>query len=148
MLSPERVDPRDPTARLERRIRAWGLITLGVAFSLAMRTPLKVDVVRDRAALARIVAGGQIENVYRLQVMNASEASVRYKLSVTGIEGLYIVSDELVQVDAASSRWVPVRVQMLPGAAGPGSHPIRFHIEAQGEVAREIVEKSVFLVPR
>ena len=82
--------------------------------------------------------------------MNASETPVRYKLSVEGegIEGLYIASDEVVQVEAASSRWVPVRVQMLPGAAGPGSHPIHFHIAAQGEVEREIVEKSVFLVPR
>ncbi|MES2482740.1 MAG: cytochrome c oxidase accessory protein CcoG, partial [Pseudomonadota bacterium] len=51
-----------------------GALTLGLLFSLVMRTPLKVDVVRDRAALSRIVAGGQIENVYRLQVMNATEA--------------------------------------------------------------------------
>jgi hypothetical protein len=37
---------------------------------------------------------------------------------------------------------------MLPDAAGPGSHPIAFRIQAQGEEPRELIEKSVFLVPR
>jgi hypothetical protein len=37
--------------------------------------PLKVDVIRDRGALARMVEQGRIENVYRLQIMNATELS-------------------------------------------------------------------------
>ena len=35
-------------------------IVIAVGVSLALRTPFKVDVVRDRASLARIVAGGKI----------------------------------------------------------------------------------------
>ncbi|MES2945031.1 MAG: FixG Ig-like domain-containing protein, partial [Pseudomonadota bacterium] len=49
------------------------------------------------------------------------------------------------------SRWVAVRVQTPPNAATSGSHPIHFTISARGaggEVEREVVEKSVFLVPR
>ena len=51
------------------------LLVIAPAFvaSLALRTPFKVDVVRDRGALARLVDEGRIENVYRLQMMNASE---------------------------------------------------------------------------
>lgn len=48
-------------------------LCVGLLASLVSRTPLKVDVVRDRAALSRIVAGGKLENVYRLQIMNATE---------------------------------------------------------------------------
>ena len=48
----------------------WSLIGV-VGLSLWLRTPLHVDVERDRSSLARIVEGGRIENVYRLQVMNA-----------------------------------------------------------------------------
>jgi polyferredoxin len=48
-------------------------LCIGMMASLVVRTPLKVDIVRDRAALSRIVAGGKLENVYRLQIMNATE---------------------------------------------------------------------------
>ncbi len=126
------------------------LLMVGAAVlgSLVMRSPFKVDVVRDRGAMARLVGAGFIENVYRLQVMNASEQAVSYRLSVQGIEGLRVASEDTVDVGSASARWVAVRVQMPPGAAAPGSHPIRFHIQAQGAEVREIEEKSVFLVPR
>ena len=124
------------------------MVASAVLGSLVMRSPFKVDVVRDRGAIARMVGAGFIENVYRLQIMNASESTARYTLAATGIEGLQIVTDHEVEVGSASSRWVAVRVQMPPGAATPGSHPIHFHIESQGEDGRELVEKSAFLVPR
>ena len=71
------------------------LVALCVAMlaSLVVRTPLKVDVVRDRAALSRIVAGGKLENIYRLQIMNATEGERRYRISARGLEGLEVSSD-------------------------------------------------------
>ena len=127
------------------------LVTVALFASLAMRQPFKVDVVRDRAALARIVAGGQIENVYRLQIMNAAEKALNFKLEVEGLPGLRIVTETDVPVPATESRWVSVRLQLPYDAAQPGSHPIHFHIQSyeQGQqVVGEIEEKSVFLVPR
>ena len=61
------------------------LITVAVMVSLYLRTPLKVDVIRDRGALARMVEKGRIENVFRLQVMNATEHTQRYRISVSGL---------------------------------------------------------------
>jgi len=124
-----------------------GAICLGLLVSLALRTPLKVDVVRDRGVMARIVAGGQVENVYRLQLMNATESAQNYRITVSGLSGLTVTSENLVSVDATESRWVGVRVQMPYDAAPAGSHPIQFEIAAQGSPAR-VSEKSVFLVPR
>ncbi len=122
-------------------------ISTAVLGSLVMRAPFKVDVVRDRGALARIVGQGQVENVYRLQIMNATEARQQYQLRVMGLPGARVASELAVDVDAASSRWVPVRVQVPPDAATPGSHPMTFVITAQPSGA-ELAEKSVFLVPR
>ena len=48
------------------------LLIFGVVLSLVWRMPMKVDVIRDRG-LPRITSEGKIENVYRLQVMNATE---------------------------------------------------------------------------
>jgi len=122
-------------------------LTVGLLWSMAARTPLKVDVVRDRAALSRIVAGGKLENVYRLQIMNATEQPQRYRIAATGLEGLVLASPPEVEVGPAESRWVPVRLQIAYGSAAPGSHPIHFEIaDANGQ--SHVSEKSVFLVPR
>ncbi len=122
-------------------------LCLGLGLGLMVRTPLKVDVVRDRAALSRIVAGGKLENVYRLQVMNATEQPQRYRIVVDGLPGLVLASESEVLVGPAESRWVAVRLQIPYGSAAAGSHPIHFGIGAitgDGHVS----EKSVFLVPR
>jgi cytochrome c oxidase accessory protein FixG len=119
--------------------------------SLGLRKPFKVDVVRDRASLARIVAGGKIENVYRLQIMNAAEKAMNYELSVDGLRDIGLQLEGDANVAATESRWISVRVQLPYDAATPGSHPIQFKIRAideGGHAQSELIEKSVFLVPR
>ena len=125
------------------------LLALCVALlaSLYWRTPLKVDVVRDRATLSRIVAGGQLENVYRLQVMNATEQPQTYRLSASGLPGLVVATEEQFTVDPAQSRWLSVRLHIPYGSVAPGSHPIHFDIDVVGTDVH-VSEKSAFLVPR
>ncbi len=123
------------------------LLCIAMLASLVVRTPLKVDVVRDRAALSRIVAGGKLENVYRLQIMNATEGPQRYRISAHGLPGLEVVSEAEVAIDAAESHWVSVRLQIPYGSADPGSHPVYFEVQAL-ERKDQVAEKSVFLVPR
>ncbi len=123
------------------------IISISVLGSLVMRAPFKVDVVRDRGSLARVVEQGKIENVYRLQIMNATEVQQQYHLRVSGLDDARIVSEASVTVEAAGSRWVPVLVQTPPEAAAPGSHAMTFLISAEGGQG-ERAEKSVFLVPR
>ena len=122
-------------------------IIVAVGISLAVRTPFKVDVVRDRASLARIVAGGKIENNYRLQIMNAAEEAQRFTISAEGLPGLQMDTDAQVTVASTESQWVSVRLQVPYDAAPAGSHPIHFSISSSSP-AETIVEKSVFLVPR
>ncbi|MEZ5643584.1 MAG: cytochrome c oxidase accessory protein CcoG [Burkholderiaceae bacterium] len=123
-------------------------ITLAVFVSLFLRTPLKVDVIRDRGALARIVEQGRVENVFRLQIMNATEDTQRYSIQVTGLPGIAIASENEIEVLATEVRAAAVRVQVPPGAADSGSHTIHFEVRSQGEHAHQVTEKAVFLVPR
>jgi cytochrome c oxidase accessory protein FixG len=122
-------------------------VVLAMVVSLVMRTPFKVDVVRDRGMLARIVAGGAVENVYRLQVMNATETDQRFHIAVSGLPGVAVASDADVAIEATQSRWVAVRVQAPYDAAPAGSHAIVFEISAPS-IAAQVFEKSVFIVPR
>jgi len=128
----------------------WSII-IGVGVSLWLREPFKVDIERDRATLARIVAGGKIENVYRLQIMNAAEQNLTFQLQVDGLPGLALATEPLVEVGATESRWVSVRLQVPYDAAPAGSHPIHFRIESRSTVGQsvgQLSEKTVFLVPR
>jgi cytochrome c oxidase accessory protein FixG len=124
-----------------------GTVVLAMLVSLSTRTPFKVDVVRDRGVTARVVNGGKIENVYRLQIMNATESLQHYKISVSGLKGLVVSSDEVVDVKSTESRWVAVRVQAPFDVAAPGSHAMQFDITSINTPG-QVVEKSVFLVPR
>lgn len=121
-------------------------IVLAIFVSLAMRTPFKVNVVRDRGVMARVVEAGKTENVYRLQVMNATEADQRYRFTVNGLPSLVITSDNTVNVESTKAVTVPVRVQADFGAASPGSHEIHFEIESLDSPGK-LVEKSTFIVP-
>lgn len=121
-------------------------ITVALAVSLSLRVPFRVDVVRDRSAVVREVEGGLLENVYRLQLMNATEASQEFTLAVHGLPGIRLASPERVTVGATQSRWVAVRVQVPADASKSGSYPIQFEIEALKGVGH-VTEKSVFLLP-
>jgi len=147
---------------LRPRVIVYGAVLLAIcaalATSLALRTPFKVDVVRDRTALARLVEDGRVENVYRLQVMNASESVQRFRIAVSGLDalaGAQVVGVGEVSVGAAESRWVPVAVQVPPDVAqraGSGAHPIEFRIEQLAASPDATVwqrnERSTFVVPR
>ncbi|MEY3778294.1 MAG: cytochrome c oxidase accessory protein CcoG [Betaproteobacteria bacterium] len=129
------------------------LLVVGLLFgSLLTRKSFKVDVVRDRATLARIVSGGNIENVYRLQIMNAAEKRQHFKVTAEGLYELKVLTDsEDLTVESTQSRWVSVRLQVPYDSAVPGSYPVRFTIEASddNEIGHtQLEEKSVFLIPR
>lgn len=124
-----------------------GAIVVAMLVSLTLRIPFKVDVVRDRGVMARVVSGGKIENVYRLQIMNATESDQSYQLSVLGLPGLLMASEPVVSIESAQSHWVAVRVQAPYDVAPPGAHEIQFNIQSLDSL-RQITEKSTFLVPR
>jgi polyferredoxin len=127
------------------------VVVAALLTSLGLRKPFKVDVERDRASLARIVNGGNIENVYRLQIMNAAERPLDFRLNVQGLPNLSLVTAPDVRVASTESLWVVVRLQLPYDSAPAGSHPIVFTINSVnegGQVLSELQEKSVFLVPR
>jgi len=144
--------PRQMWQRLMRpRVQIYTMIlmavTIGLLVSLSLRTPFKVDVVRDRSTLSRITEYGTLENVYRLQIMNAAETEQTYRLSVKGLPSLKITTETEVVVEPAQARWIVLRADVPYGSIEAGSHKITFEIQASGS-DEFVVEKSVFLVPR
>ena len=133
------------------------LIVLAFLFALAMRPPFRVDVVRDRASLARLVDDGAVENVYRLQVMNATEQPQRLRLAVRGLPGITLSTAPDLQLAPTEARWVTAAVRVPAESAlqaGPGAHVIHFQVEqpsagGQGAAVDAVLsERSTFVVPR
>jgi cytochrome c oxidase accessory protein FixG len=137
-----------PTRVFRTRVLVYGLILLAITAaataSLYLRVPLKVDVIRDRAAIAREVEDGLIENVYRLQIMNTTEQARAFEIRVSGLPGIRVWGEPTVGVPAATSRMVPVKVRAEP--ARVGTHPIEFEVRALGVEGVAVSEDSVFIV--
>jgi cytochrome c oxidase accessory protein FixG len=144
--------------RLARpRVLVYGtlLLVVGGAFvaGLAARAPLRVDVLRDRGVMARQVEDGAVENVYRVLVMNATEAPQRYRIAVAGLPGLAVAGEAELALAPAAERALPVRVR-LPAQAVPGlserALPIRFEVTQLASSGRDerVQEPSTFLLPR
>jgi len=137
---------------LRPRVLVYGGILLAVTVALfthmALRVPLKVDVIRDRGTLGREVEDGMIENVYRLQVINSAESPRRYRLAVGGLDTAFVASETEVDVEAAGTRMVPVRVRIKPGVAKPGTSPLLFEVVDVQDATVSVREKSTFFVPR
>jgi cytochrome c oxidase accessory protein FixG len=127
------------------------LVSGALLTSLWMRAPFRVDVVRDRASLARIVDDGWVENVYRLQMMNTTEQPQRYRVVATGLQGLVLEGGDAIALGSAENKWVPVSVRVPPetaAQAGPGAHSLMIRIESLGKDGVMLDEKTTFLVPR
>ena len=121
-----------------------GAVVVGTVTALALRVPLKVDIIRDRGALAREVEDGRVENVYRLQVMNTTEAPQRYEVSAAGLPGLTIASDKQFELAPASTRTVVLRLQADAGVP-PGAQRVTIDVRSTDDAALRVREKTTFL---
>jgi cytochrome c oxidase accessory protein FixG len=141
------------------RTLVYGAVLLAIvtmaAAALTMRNPLKVDIIRDRGALAREVGPGLIENVYRIQLMNTYEKARQVTITAAGLPGISVVGvAQPIDLDAASTRLLPLRLQVpVDAIAGsdalkPGTHKIEFIIQALDDEKAVRHEQSSFIIPR
>jgi cytochrome c oxidase accessory protein FixG len=121
-------------------------IVAAAGLGLWLRVPLKVDVIRDRAAIAREVEDGLVENVYRLQIMNTTEGARVFEIAVSGLPTIHLASEPRVLVGNTEARMLPVRVRVAPGQVAAGTHRIQFSVRAIDDGNVWVDEKSVFIV--
>ena len=115
--------------------------------SLATRTPLILDVIRDRNTLYREVADGFVENIYTLKIINQHPDAREFELGVSGIEGIVLdgAPDPLL-VPGGEVLSLPVRVRAHRDNAY-GIINIEFSITAIDDPGVALREDSRFLGP-
>jgi cytochrome c oxidase accessory protein FixG len=133
------------------RMLVYGALLLvlvgSMVTSMTLRTPIILDVIRDRNSLYRELPGDLIENIYTIKVINQSNDSRVFKLSVEGVEGIYLDGiDDEVAVDGGGVLSLPVRVRAERSNAY-GIRKIDFIVEAMDDSGDLRVEDSRFLGP-
>ncbi|WP_427310057.1 cytochrome c oxidase accessory protein CcoG [Cupriavidus sp. H39] len=131
----------------------WVALLAGFMASIVLRTPLKVDIIRDRGALGREVEGRWIENVYRLQLINTTEApmQIRVRADSDELKGVTVEYDKQAESLApTSNRLLPIRVRVPIEAATQGTHKINVTVTSAGteQGHAEIRQSTSFIVPR
>ena len=124
-------------------------IAVAAGVSLALKNPLKVDVARDRGALAREASPGVIENVYRVTIMNTAEVPRKFRITASGLSGIAVAGlAQPIEVAPASAQLVPLRLQVGAEAAAPGSHPVELLVEATDDSQVTRRENTTFILPK
>ena len=159
----QNLDAKAVMARLFRpRIMIYSalmVIIVSIFFgALATRETLRVDVIRDRGMLGREVAGGLAENVYRFQLINASETPLILSIQAQGPLPMTVLvgsrgrdAADHIAVPAASNLVLPVVVHAAIDGSTPGPHPITFVTTStapNGAVLTQVREASSFIFPR
>ncbi|MBT8137667.1 MAG: cytochrome c oxidase accessory protein CcoG [Gammaproteobacteria bacterium] len=135
---------------LRPRILVYAALLLAVltltVVSIASRTPLRLDVIRDRNSLYRIVDAGYIENVYSLRIMNMDNNPHRLTVEVSGISGLDVETEPAsISVPSGAIEAVAARISVPPNVAS-GGHDILIRItSADGSLTVE--EPARFMAP-
>ena len=129
------------------------LVVLCLLFSsiLFMRTPVRLDVLRDRGQLYQEIAGGLIENVYILKIINMSDDVQSYALSLDGLTNVQILPQTIFEVAPRQMQEQIVRVRANPDELVDFNTEFDFTIEAVGETADTRIRTSAesrFFGPR
>jgi cytochrome c oxidase accessory protein FixG len=134
---------------LRPRVAIYGALLAVIcavfATGLYLRSPLKVDVIRDRGTIMRETREGQIENVYRLQIMNIDEKPHRYAITASGLDGIHVVARQPVEIAAAHGELVPIALRVAPEKAA-GSHRILISVQDIDRPHVRVDEESRFIV--
>ena len=125
------------------------VITIGAFYAILNRSPIALDVIRDRNTLFRETNDGLIENVYTLKVINMDQVRHEYSLSVSGIDGLNMQMDTVeIVADSGEVIELPVRVNIHPDRLQERSTEINFHLNAVEDGSLAVTEEARFLGPR
>ncbi len=136
---------------LRPRIVIYSLILLvmvGIFVGgLAMRKPLKVNIMRDRRVLAREVGEGYLENVYQVQLMNASNQARTVTFSAQGMPGLRIENPVGAVPLPASTNLLRALEVEVPDSTHSGIYKIRIDTRTDGAHPIVVSTTTTFIVP-
>jgi cytochrome c oxidase accessory protein FixG len=140
-----------PTRIVRPRTLIYGSILLalilGFIAAVAMRSPVTLDVIRDRNALYKLTDDGYVDNVYTVRILNKSERPQRFVLEARGTSPLTLVARQAeYRVPSGAVYSLPLRVRRA--AYDPvGSETIVLKLRSLDQPGVQTETEARFLAP-
>ncbi len=116
-------------------------------YTIATRTPLSVDVIRDRGARLFRVAGPDIQNVYTMKINNMDRSPHEYSIVVENDPRFVIRKLRPFTVDAGETFTIPIRVSAAKKALDSEKTKIRFLVQSKNDENLSATENTIFVGP-
>lgn len=123
------------------------LMIAALVWALQTRSLVSLDIHKDRS-MYRENSVGQIENIYRLKIINKSQTTQHYLVSVSSDAQLKLNEHPVITVAAGEMLDVPVSVAMLSARAPSTSEPLTFELVAVDDKSIHVSADSTFVSPR
>ncbi len=137
---------------LRPRIVVYALLLIAITaatfYGIATRVPLELNIIRDRNTLYRETTTGLVENIYTLKILNMDERDHRYRLSISGPEGMSLhMREPMIFVASGSVVEIPVQLRIDPVELKRTGYDVQFHLQAADEPELEITQTGRFIGP-
>ena len=136
-----------PTRVLRPRMVIYAALLLaliaGWSWGVTHRSPLIVEVLRDRNALYRQIDHG-IENGYTLKLVNKSDKPQHYRLSLVAGDPRITMSGGVQTIDADAASVISVPVTLIAPDTIKGRQTIHFRIDARDGRSGKTIDSSFF----
>ena len=116
-------------------------------YTLATRTPLSVDIIRDRGARLYRVAGSEIQNVYTMKINNMDRQAHEYSVSLDEASNFSIRKLRPFVVEAGETFTIPIRVSIAKSLLDSEKTKIKFLVTAKDNEDLAATETSIFVGP-
>lgn len=116
-------------------------------WALAARPLLSLDVTRDRG-LFRENTEGQIENIYRLKLINKTQSPARYQLALDAGDALRLNAPAEFRLAAGEILDIPVSITRVSDRGQGMTTEIRFALRDLDHPERRIDTPSTFIAPQ
>ncbi len=135
---------------LRARIWVYGaalfVVLAGLIIGIANRSPLELDVLRDRNSLYRETNEGLIENIYSLRLINKDNRPHLLNLSVLGIEGVQLIGEtDSISLSSGEYKELTVKLRVDPVNLDKVSTEVVFTLESIGDTPIEVSQEGRFL---
>jgi len=117
-------------------------------YSISNRIPLDINVIRDRNNLFVETFSGEIENTYQLRILNMSQSTKSYHLTLAGFDTMTLEGDDRFSIDSGEILTLPIRVRIPQQELKSRSNDIYFYIESQSGDHDKATTKGKFLGPK
>ncbi|WMS87150.1 cytochrome c oxidase accessory protein CcoG [Pleionea litopenaei] len=122
-------------------------LMIAFAVALAYRTPIELDIIRDRQRLYVETNEGLIQNVYTIKVANMDQETRTFQLSVSGLPDLKLTGETEFSVESGQIKTLSYRLAVDPGDLKSTSNAIYFKVQSVEDTSIEQTQEARFIGP-